>query len=125
MKLAPDRETKTEGKQALKITKTGGMPIDIVRINVSQITPGQTVEVSTMTKAEDAVNAWMKFYVWDTDGNVLIEDLDVVRIHGTHDWRTARKRFTIPDNADSAAIQFWFVMDGTVWLDDVRVTPVE
>jgi tetratricopeptide (TPR) repeat protein len=125
MTLTPDTQEMAEGKQSLRITKTGGMPIDIVRINAKKLTSGQSVDVSAMIKAEDAVNAWMKFYVWDADGNVLIEDLDVTRIHGTHDWRKAGRRFKLPDNADSAAIQFWLVMGGTVWLDDVKVTPVE
>lgn len=124
MELTPDKNAKTEGKQSLRITKTGGMPVDIVRINVPDITPGQTVDVSAKLKSKDAGNAWMKFFVWDADGNVLIEKLDVTRIHGTQDWRKAAKQFKLPEQADSAAVQFWMVMDGTVWIDDVRVEPV-
>lgn len=124
MTLSPDQEDKAEGEQSLRINKTGGMPVDIVRINVKDLTPGQPVEVSAKIRAKSAGNAWMKFFVWDADGNVLIENLDVTRIHGTHDWRVASKRFMLPENADSAAIQFWFVMDGAVWIDDVRVIPV-
>lgn len=125
MELSPDKEKKAEGAQSLRIVKTGGMPVDIVRINCAGLTPGQKVTVSARIKAQDVGNAWMKFYVWDADGNTLIKDLDVARIHGTYDWRTAKKRFTIPDGTVGAAIQFWMVMDGTVWIDDVRVEPVE
>ncbi len=123
--LRPDTESKTEGKQSLKITKTGGVPIDIIRINAPKIVPGQTVEVSAAIKADQVGNAWMKFFVWDGDGNALIEDLDVTRIHDTHDWRTVSKEFVIPEGTQNAAIQFWMIMDGTMWIDDVRIESVE
>ena len=125
MELSPDKEAKTEGEQSLRIAKTGGMPIDIVRINCDGLTPGQKVMVSAKIKAQDVGNAWMKFYVWDAEGNVLIKDIDVARIHGTYDWRTAKQRFTVPEGTTKAAIQFWMILDGTVWIDDVRVEPVE
>lgn len=125
MTLTPDKDVKTEGEQSLRIAKTGGMPIDIVRINCDGLTPGQKVTVSARIKAQDVGNAWMKFYVWDAEGNVLIEDLDVARIHGTYDWRTAKKRFTVPEGTTKAAIQFWMILDGTIWIDDVRIEPVD
>ena len=125
MQLSPDKETKTEGEQSLRITKTGGMPIDILRINCDDLTPGQKVTVSARIKAQDVGNAWMKFFVWDAEGNVLIKDIDVARIHGTYHWRTAKKRFTIPEGTAKAAIQFWMILDGTIWVDDVRIEPVE
>ncbi len=125
MKLEPDQTDKTEGKQSLRITKTGGMPIDIVRINIEGLIPGQAVDVSAKIKTDNAANAWMKFYVWDTHGEVLVRNLDVARIHGTHGWRTVKKRYAIPQDTENAAIQFWMVMGGTVWIDDVRVEPVD
>jgi len=125
MNLSLDSQEKTQGKQSLKLTKTGGTPIDIVRINADNLVPGQRVEVSASVKADQVGNTWMKFYVWDADGKILIEDLDVTLIHGQHDWRTAKKRFTLPDDTDSVAIQFWMVMGGTMWIDDVRVKVVE
>lgn len=125
MKLSPDHEVKTEGKQGLKVTKTGGVPIDIVRINAEELVPGQGVRVSADIKADRVGNAWMKFFVWDVEGNTLIEDLDVTRIHGTHDWRTASKTFTLPERSQRAAIQFWIVLDGTLWIDDVRIEAIQ
>jgi hypothetical protein len=125
MTTAADTQAKAEGEQSLRIAKTGGIPIDIVRINCDGLTPGKKVTVSAKIKAQDVGNAWMKFFVWDAEGNVLIKDIDVARIHGTYDWRTAKKRFTVPEGTTKAAIQFWMILDGTVWIDDVRVEPVE
>ncbi len=125
IKLAPDRQEKTEGKQSLRITKTGGVPIDIVRIDAEGLIPGQTVEVSASIKAEKVGNAWMKFFVWDAAGDDLVSDVDVARIHGTHGWRTIKKRFTVPEGTQRAAVQFWMILDGTLWIDDVRIEPVD
>ncbi len=124
MKLSTDTNEKAEGKQSLKVTKKGGMPIDIVRINADGLTAGQTVDVSAMIKTDNVGNGWMKFYVWDADGNVLIDNLDVTRIHGTKNWHKVGRRFKLPANTNSASIQFWMILDGTLWIDDVRVSPV-
>ena len=125
MKLTTDPNEKAEGRQSLRIAKRGGMPLDIVRRNVKGPEPGDTVMVSAMVKAIGAGNAWLKFFVWDRAGDVLIEDLDVASIRGTFDWKKVERTFTLPENYDSAAVQFWMVLDGTVWLDDVKVTPVD
>ncbi len=125
MSIDLDTEVKAEGDQSLRLTKTGGMPLDIIRVNCAGLMRGQKINVSAKIKSENAGNAWMKFSAWDADGNVLIDNIDVTRIHGTHDWRTAEKKFIVPQNAESAAIQFWMIMDGTVWIDDVRVEPIE
>lgn len=125
MKLATDTNEKTEGKQSIKITKTGGMPIDIVRVNADGLIAGQVVDVSAKIKTNNVGNGWMKFYIWDTDGNVLIKNLDITRIHGTNNWRKVGRRFKLPANTSSASIQFWMILDGTLWIDDVRVSPVQ
>ncbi|MHC4441489.1 MAG: carbohydrate binding domain-containing protein [Planctomycetota bacterium] len=124
MKLASDRKDKYEGQRSLKISKRGGMPVDIIRQNVSGLAKGGKLSVSAMVKAQKATNAWLKFYVWDASEQVLVKDVDVSRIAGTFDWKKLEKTFAIPPEADLAALQFWMVMDGTVWLDDVRISPV-
>lgn len=125
MELTIDNNEKAEGDASLRVSKTGAMPLDIVRINVDGLEPGQRIVVSARVKADNLGNAWMKFFAWDDAGNDLIRNVDVARIHGSHDWRRVRKRYTIPDEADSAAVQFWMILDGTMWIDDVRVTVEE
>jgi hypothetical protein len=121
LELGPDTENKIEGEQSLRITKEGGLPMDIVRVDVNRPPQGKAVTVSAMVKAQRASNAWLKFFIWDDQGTVLVEDLDIAQITGTFDWKKVDRQFTIPSNATKAAVQFWMVMDGTVWLDDVRV----
>jgi predicted esterase len=125
LKLTPDAQEKAEGGQSLRISKTGGVPVDIMRVDVPRPPRGKKVNVSAMVKAQDARNAWLKFFIWDAQGNVLVEDLDIGRITGTFDWKKMEKTFAIPTSATKAAVQFWMVLDGTVWIDDVRVEATE
>ncbi|UCD29433.1 MAG: carbohydrate binding domain-containing protein, partial [Planctomycetota bacterium] len=124
MKIASDRVNKTEGQRSLKITKRGGIPVDFIRQNLRNLSKGKQVNVSAMVKAQKAKNAWLKFYIWDASEKVLVKDVNLSQIAGTFDWKKIEKVFNVPTGANSAALQFLMVMDGTVWLDDIQVTPV-
>lgn len=121
MQLDLDATTKAEGDRSLRLTKTGGMPLDLVRINLDDPTPGAVVTVSAQVKAKDAKNTWIKFFAWNDAGDDLIQDVDIATVRGTHDWKQVGRRYTLPPGTSRAAVQCWMVLDGTVWLDDVRI----
>ncbi len=124
-KIQLDPKQKVEGRLSLRVMKRGGMPIDIVRHNVENLPKGKQVEVSAMVRGKGVKNAWLKFFIWDTAGNTLHKEVDVANLRGTFDWKKVENTFVVPEGADSAAVQFWMVLGGTVWLDDVRVAPVD
>lgn len=111
------------GTQSLAIRKTGGMPMDVVRFDIDKVPAGRTVVVSAMVKTKALRNTFFKFFVYDAAGESLVNDVDVKRLTGTSDWTRIEKSFALPDNAASAAVMIAVVLDGELWVDDVRVTP--
>ncbi|HKE01145.1 MAG TPA: erythromycin esterase family protein [Planctomycetota bacterium] len=118
-----DAEEKKEGKQSLRFSKTGGMPMDVVRADVKSLPKGATVVVSAQVRADAVKNAWFKFFLYDDAGESLVEDVDVERIRGSSAWRRIEKSYEIPEKAATATVFVLSTGDGTIWLDDVRVTP--
>lgn len=109
------------GKHCLKIEKSGGMPMDVVRYNIDDLPAGGTVTVSAKIRGRDVKNAFFKFFLYDAGESPLVEDVDVTRISGTQAWKTYSKTFDVPENATSAAVMIVMVMDGTLWVDEVAV----
>lgn len=116
-----DRKTRKEGKQALHLAKTGGVPFDVLRRDIASVTPGARVTVSAQVKGKDVGNAFLKFWVYDQAGEPVIQDVDVQQLRGTFNWKKVEKTYDLPRNAASAAVMVLMVMGGDLWIDDLRV----
>jgi len=112
-----------QGTQSLAIRKTGGMPMDVIRCDIARLPAGKSVVVSAMVKTRGVKNTFVKFFVYDDAGDSLIDDVDVKRLTGTADWTRIEKTYGLPENAASAAVMIAVVLEGELWIDDVRVTP--
>ena len=121
LKISFDKETKTEGRQALRVSKQTGVPIDVVRQDVRIPTGGAKVRVSAMVKAQDAKNGWFKFFAYDATENVTVQDVDLLHITGTFDWKKVERTYELPANTTAAEVKLLMVLGGTVWIDDVQV----
>lgn len=111
------------GTHSLAIRKTGGMPMDVIRFDLAELPSGKSVVVSAIVKTKGVKNTFFKFFAYDDAGDSLIEDVDVKRLTGTADWTRIEKTFKLPENAASAAVMIAVVLEGELWIDDVRVTP--
>ena len=74
-------------------------------------------------KTKGVRNTFFKFFVYDAAGESLIDAVDVQRLTGTAGWKRIEKTFEIPANAASAAVMIAVVLDGEMWIDDMRVEP--
>lgn len=122
--ISVTQESPSRGKSCLHIKKEGGVPLDVVRLNVADLPRGGRVRVSAMVRSASADNSFFKFFIYDENEESLVEDVDVARIAGTGDWKKVSKVFRIPKKARSGAVMFVMVMGGEVWLDEVRVETV-
>lgn len=109
------------GTQSLAIRKIGGMPMDVVRCDIDTLPAGKTVVVSAMVKTKGVKNTFFKFFVYDSAGESLVDDVDVKRLTGTADWTRIEKTFELPANAASGAVMIAVVLEGEIWVDDVSV----
>lgn len=109
------------GSQSLAIRKTGGMPMDVIRCDIDKLPAGKSVVVSAMVKTKGVKNTFFKFFVYDDAGESLVNDVDVKRLTGTGDWTRIEKTFELPENAAAGAVMIAVVLDGELWIDDVRV----
>src|SRR5262249_13116245 len=75
-KMTVDKKATVEGKQSLKIAKTGGMPMDVLRCDLNDLPKGGKVRVSARVKTTNVKNAFFKFFVYDDAENSLVEDVD-------------------------------------------------
>ncbi len=116
-----DRKVKKQGRRALHIAKTGGMPFDVLRADIETVAPGTRVEVSAQVMGKAVGNAFLKFWVYDAAGTSLVEDVDVVRLRGSFKWKRVEKTYDLPATAARVAVMVLMVMDGDLWIDDVRV----
>ncbi len=107
--------------KCLKIEKTGGMPMDVMRYNIDVLPAGGKVEVSAKLKGREVKNAFFKFFIYDENGETLLEDVDITRISGTSGWKAYSRTFDVPANARSAAVMIVMVLDGELWVDEVSV----
>ncbi|MFO1053268.1 MAG: hypothetical protein U1F36_13735 [Planctomycetota bacterium] len=114
-------EEGVEGKQCLHVTKGPKVPMDLIRQDVD-LSDLQTVQVSARLKTKAAGSAFLKFYVYGPDGEVLNEDVDVVHLEGDQDWRCVIRDYALPEGAKSGALMLVVVRGGEIWIDDARVT---
>lgn len=114
-----------KGDKGLQINKTGGPPVDTIRANIISLPAGRRVKVSAMIKADNARNAWFKFFAYDDAGNVAVKDVDIMHITGSFGWQRVSRTYELPANTTTGAIIIMMVMDGTVYADDVRVAPTD
>ncbi|MCP5068424.1 MAG: hypothetical protein GY946_17830 [bacterium] len=115
------KKTRKEGKHALKITKSGGMPLDLLRTEVKDIVPGTRVKISMQVKGEKVGNAFVKFWAYDQAGNSLIQDVDITQLRGDFGWKEIEKTYDLPKEAANAHLQIVMIMGGELYVDDVRV----
>lgn len=112
-----------EGKRALHVHKTGGMPLDLVTQEVD-LPAGSTLTATAMVKSKAAGNAWLKVWLYDAAGEPIGKDVDLLRVPKDGDWQRVEKTWSC-EGAERAVVQLIMVLDGDVWLDDVVLSVVE
>ena len=95
--------------------------MDVIRCDIDKLPAGKSVVVSAMVKTKGVKNTFFKFFVYDDAGESLVNDVDVKRLTGSGDWTRIEKTFELPENAASGAVMIAVVLDGELWIDDVRV----
>lgn len=123
MKVEVDGKVRAEGKASARVVSaaSGGFSNDRLVAEIRRLPAGKRVVVSARVQGEGLRNSFLKFFVFDAKGNVLINDCDVAKYSGTFDWRDADRKFTLPKEAVRAEVRFCMFLGGKAWLDDVRV----
>lgn len=117
-----DEKTRKEGKKSLHLSKTGGLPFDLIRNDLFDLPKGKKVKISALVKAEGAGRAILKLYLYDAKGETLDRNVDVAVITGSMSrWKEIDRTFDLPAEARSAAVMFLMMHEGDIWLDDVQV----
>lgn len=123
--IEADRKEKKEGTRSMRIMKKGGIPIDVLRQNITELPKSKKLTISASIKSQGVKNAFLKFFIYDAQDNPLQDDVDVERVTGTADWRRVERTYEVPENAASAAVMVVMVLEGTMWVDEVEVRPAE
>jgi predicted esterase len=119
-KAEADTKDKKEGKGSLHLTKTGKMPMDLLRQDVQLPDDATRVTARAWVKSKEAGNAFVKFFLFDKDDKVVHEDVDLVQLRGSQDWQKVEKTWERKD-ATHGALQVVLVMGGEVWIDAAEV----
>lgn len=117
-----DRQTVHEGAAALRITRAGGGPTDAIRRSLEIPGAGRYV-VSAFVRCKDAGGAVLKFFAYDEAGNPLVFDVDVAALPAAPEWTRVSKTYSLTAAVRTASVMLVVPADGTIWLDDVRVSP--
>ncbi len=104
LKAEASAKAKRKGAKGLRIEKSGGPPVDLIRANLSDLPAGGRVKVSAMLKADKARNAWFKFFAYDDQGNVAVKNVDIKHITGSFGWQRVSRVYDLPANARTGAI---------------------
>ncbi|MCR9248284.1 MAG: hypothetical protein NXI31_24920, partial [bacterium] len=126
-----DTEHKREGKQSLHLSKTGAVPLDLVVQDIdlplaSDPKAEEVIEFAVDSRTADCKNAWLKVWLYDSEGKVCNsnQDVNVARFRGTADWQRHQVRMA-RGSAVRATIQCLLVLGGEIWLDDVVLRVVD
>ena len=124
MTVSLDTKQKAEGKQAAHLVKPNATQNgnDRLTIELNKLPAGKTVVVSAKLAGKGLQNTWLKFFVYDAKGEVIVEECDIGQYRGTFDWRDVDEKFALPKEAVRAEVRLCMFMGGEAWLDDVRVT---
>jgi len=120
-----DRGTKVRGRYALRIDKQGGFPADVLgqSFPVPAKHQGGRYTVSVRARCKGIVNGWLKFYLYNRTGDVMIEDVAFGRLHGSYNWKILKGTFAVPKGTTSAKLIVQvFVGGGSAWFDEFSVT---
>lgn len=112
------------GKAALHLRKKGGVPLDLVRQEVRKLAKAEQLLVSCRVRSSGCGNALVKFFLYDDADRVVAEQVDLVQLRGDQDWQPVQKAFDAR-RASYGVLQVVMVLDGEVWVDDVRVVAAE
>jgi hypothetical protein len=99
------------------------MPLDLVRQDVD-LTGVDRVQVSAQVRRAGAKNAFVTFFVYGDDDEVLNRDVDLAQLRGDRQWQWVARTYDLPDGARHGVFMVVMVLGGDVWIDDARVTPV-
>lgn len=116
-------DEKVAGERALHVTKTGGLPLDLVIQQVA-LKAGSTLRFSCQVKTKDCKNGFLKLWVYDDKDQPVSEDVDVGLLRGSGEWRKLEKLVPL-GKGSRAVVQLVLVMGGEVWLDDCRLEVLE
>jgi erythromycin esterase len=126
-KFVFDKKTKAKGKRALRIDKQGGFPADVLgqSFDVDPAHRGGRYKVSVRVKGDGIANGWLKLYLYDAAGQVVVEDVAFGSLRGKFKWKVFQREFKVPETAVNGKLLVQvFVGGGSVWLDDCQVLPL-
>jgi predicted esterase len=108
-----------EGRRALHLEKTGGMPLDLVTQEVD-LPAGSAVQVRIAVKKKGVGNAFVKVWLYDQDGAAVHDNVDLVQLKGDGGWQVHEQTWE-QKGAVRAVVQLVMVMGGELWCDDVQL----
>lgn len=113
----PDAKDKAEGRQALRIHKQGGPPLDLL-VQHTELADGRRVVASVRLQSKGVQNAWVKVRLFDAAGKELHEDSNLVQVPADGGWKQYEREWS-QQGAVRAAVQVLMVGAGQLWVDDV------
>ncbi|MCG3127499.1 MAG: hypothetical protein CHACPFDD_02359 [Phycisphaerae bacterium] len=125
MTVRIDRKTTHEGRAALRVSKSGALPIDVVRQQIGGLPAGGRIRVSALLRGDALESAFLKLQPLDASGQPIGDELEVDRLTSTFDWRRADRELALPANAAAGMLSIVMSGAGTAWIDDVRVAPLD
>jgi predicted esterase len=114
-----DKEDLKEGKASLHVTKSGALPLDLVRQEFKLPGSGR-VTIGAWVKCKSAINSLVKLFVYDAAGKVLNDPVDVVHLGGDKAWQRVEKTWEVT-GAARGVLQIVMIGAGEVWVDAVEV----
>lgn len=115
-----DRRSKKHGKASLHLTKTGGLPLDLLRQDVDLPDGASVVTARAWVRSSKAGNAFVKCFLFDAAGETVHADVDLVHLRGDRDWQQVEKSWP-KQTAVRAAFQVVLVLGGEVWIDGAEL----
>lgn len=90
-----------------------------------EVTGGERYKLTFDVKTEDKVS-FARIRIMEKKGDEQITSWYTTNYHGTNDWQTVEKTFTVSPDADNIRVELFFEEGtGTVWYDNVQVEPQE
>ncbi len=120
LKVAAQKGGAKDGKHALHMSKTGKLPLDLVRQDIARLPPSGQVVVRAWVKCKDSGNAFVKFFLLDDRNQPVHAEVDLVQLRGDKDWTLVEKAYDV-GKATRAALQVVMVLGGEVWVDGAEV----
>ena len=119
LRAEKDAREHKEGKASLHLVKTGKVPLDLIKQQVPLPDTGRAT-ARAWVRCKGAGNAFVKFFVYDANDQVLHQDVDLVHLSGDAGWQQVEKTLDLK-GASYGVLQVVLVLGGEVWIDGAEV----